>query len=57
MSTGPVHTMVGCSKSSSDRVTVQMKVNGSPTVTIPDVGVTATVGGATKNGWGGGRRH
>ena len=37
---------------------MQMKVNGSPAVTIPDVGVIATVGGVTESGWWGegGRR-
>ena len=47
MSTGPVHTTVGCSESSSDRVTVQVKTNGSPALIVPDAGMIATEGGVT----------
>ena len=47
MSTGPVHTTVGCSESASDRVTVQVKTNGSPAVIVPDAGMIATEGGVT----------
>ena len=44
MVTGPVHTMVGVSKSPSDRVTVQVKVNDSPAVAMAGDGLIATVG-------------
>ena len=50
MSTGPVHTTVGCPESTSDRVTVQVKTNGSPAVIVPDVGMIATKGGVTREG-------
>ena len=44
MATGPVHTMVGVSKSPSDRVTVQVKVNDSPAVAMAGDGLITTVG-------------
>ena len=47
MSTGPVHTMVGCSESATDRVTVQVKVCVPPAVIVADVGVIPTEGGVT----------
>ncbi len=47
MSTGPVHAMVACPESTSARVTVQVKTNDSPAVTVPDVGVITTEGGVT----------
>ena len=50
MSTGPVHTTVGCSESASDRATVQVKTNGSPAVIVPDTGMIATEGGVTRGG-------
>ena len=48
MSTGPVHTTVGCAESASDRVTLQVKTNGSPAVIVPDAGMIATEGGVTR---------
>ena len=48
LSSRPIHSIAGCCETPIVRVTVQVRVNDSPAMTVAGGGVIATVGGATK---------